>query len=161
MDMQTQKHTVRDNCLYYKEGYKYWVNRHYHVRIDIFPEKDICVFFETDEINGNPVKIPVLSLDRFGNLIFHPGYVWDGASGPTFDTLNSMIASLIHDGLYQLIRLGFIGIQYKKYADELLRLICIEDGMFECRAGIWYIGVANFGNDACKPSSEHLEMVAP
>jgi hypothetical protein len=151
----------RDRSLYFKEGYKYWVSRPYRINIGIHPAEDICLSFKTVDIKGNTVEIPLVTLDTKGNLTIYPSYVWDGASGPTWDTLNSMIGSLIHDVLYQLIRLGFIADSYKEYADQLLYDLCVEDGMWSFRAGYWQWAVNTFGAGSCKPSAEHQELVAP
>lgn len=72
-----------------------------------------------------------------------------------------MIGSLVHDVLYQLIRLGLIDPKYKEYADQLLRDICVEDGMFSIRASFWRWAVLNFGTGSCRPSAEPNEEVAP
>ena len=37
-------------------------------------------------------------------LYVYPGYRWDGASGPTIDSEDSMQASLFHDVVYQMLR---------------------------------------------------------
>jgi hypothetical protein len=151
----------RDKCLYFKEGYKYWVNRPYHIKIEIHPKRNICLSFKTSDIYGNQVEIPLVTLDTKGNLIVYTAYVWDGASGPTWDTLNSMIGSLIHDVIYQLIRLGLIDDSYKTYADQLLHDLCTADGMWEFRADYWQWAVKEFGTGSCRPSAEHQEMIAP
>ncbi len=73
-----------------------------------------------------------------GVLTISVGYAWDGPSGPTFDTKNFMRGSLVHDALYQLMREGAIPRKhYRKYADQLLNIICLEDGMSKFRA--WYV----------------------
>ena len=64
-------------------------------------------------------------------------YASDGPSGPTFDTATFMRGALIHDAFYQLIREGYLTKHHRKYADQLLRRICLEDGMNRFRA--WYI----------------------
>jgi hypothetical protein len=151
----------RDKTLYFKKGYKYWVNRPYYINIVIHPLTTIYISFKTVDIKGNVVEIPMASLNSQGDLVIYPSYVWDGASGPTWDTLNSMIGSLIHDVLYQFIRLGLIDTCYKSYADQLLHDLCTEDGMWSLRADYWQWAVNNFGANACKPSAEHLELVAP
>ena len=151
----------RDKTLYFKEGYKYWVSRPYHIKIEIYPLVPICLSFKTVDVNGLPVEIPLVTLDTQGNLTIYPSYVWDGASGPTWDTLNSMIGSLVHDVLYQLIRLGLIDSSFRSYADKLLHDLCTEDGMWKLRADYWEWAVKEFGAGSCKPSAEHLELVAP
>jgi Protein of unknown function (DUF1353) len=67
-------------------------------------------------------------------------YHWDGPSGPTFDTKTFMRASLFHDALCQLIGEGLLDKKYRKYADQLLRQIALEDGMSKFRA--WYVYMA-------------------
>ena len=73
-------------------------------------------------------------------LNIHAHYAWDGPSGPTFDTKTFMRGSLFHDALCQLIGEGLLDKKYRKYADQLLRKICLEDGMSKFRA--WYVYMA-------------------
>ncbi len=67
------------------------------------------------------IDTPYLSLGNDGILIIKKGYAWDGPSGPTIDTLNFMRGSLVHDALYQLMRMGKILYSYKDHADRLLQ----------------------------------------
>lgn len=73
-------------------------------------------------------------------LIIYPRYAWDGPSGPTIDTKTFMRGSLFHDALCQLIGEGLLDKHYRKYADQLLRQHCLEDGMSKFRA--WYVYMA-------------------
>jgi len=86
-----------------------------------------------------------------GSLIMDLGYAWDGPSGPTIDTPSFMRGSLVHDALYQLMREGEIDRKHRKYADELLRRICLEDGMNKFRAWYVYRAVRIFGRWTCTP----------
>ena len=117
--------------------YKYQLLEPCVVDAGIFPEQGIVTMF--------------LTLGRNGVLNIRDGYAWDGPSGPTIDTETFMRGSLVHDACYQLIRDGHLGYQHKTVADELLRKICIEDGMSLYRA--WYVhkAVAWFGRFAIKP----------
>ncbi len=153
--------TQRDKCLYYKEGIKYFVTRKYRIKLDIIPYAPICLSLQTEDVNGNVVHIPIATMDMEGNTVIYPRYAWDGASGPTYDSLNTMIASLIHDLLYQFIRLGLIDPKYKEYADHMLKVIGIEDGMLPCRASYYKLAVDKFGAPSTMPSSERKELVAP
>ena len=72
-----------------------------------------------------------------GRLLVRERYVWDGPSGPTIDTKTFMRGSLYHDALCQLIGEGLLDKKYRKYADQLLRQICLKDGMNPFRA--WYV----------------------
>ena len=140
----------RDKSLYFKRGYKYQVSREYHIRTGIIPFAPITF-----------LHLQFVSLDMTGLLTIRPGYAWDGASGPTYDSLNSMIGSLVHDVIYQIIRLGLIDPKYKEYADQLLHDLCTEDGMYSWRADYWQWAVLNFGAGSTKPSAEPKEEVAP
>lgn len=66
---------------------------------------------------------------RDGVLDIKEGYAWDGASGPTWDDMSNYRSSLVHDALYQVMR--EVDILHpelvRKYADELLRDMSIED----------------------------------
>jgi hypothetical protein len=72
-----------------------------------------------------------------GFLYIYPHYAWDGPSGPTVDTKTFMRGSLVHDAICQLCEQGLIDKKYRKVGDELLRKICLEDGMSKFRA--WYV----------------------
>lgn len=95
---------------------------------------------------------PILS----GNgqlLTFYVGYSWDGASGLAIDTQNTRCASLVHDGLYQAMRLGLLPRDMKALADEEMLLILKEDGMSGARRWFWELGlkVPYFSAKATKP----------
>jgi hypothetical protein len=93
-----------------------------------------------------------ITLTMEGKLTIRECYAWDGPSGPTLDTLTFMRGSLIHDALYQLMREGFLDhVRDRKAADEILRAICIEDGMFKMRAWIVYRGVRMGGGKSARP----------
>ncbi len=86
-----------------------------------------------------------------GTLVAAAHYAWDGASGPAIDTKTFMRGSLFHDCCYQLIREGSLDKKYRKYADELLRQICLEDGMNKIRAWYVYRAVRIFGRFTSRP----------
>jgi hypothetical protein len=131
----------------YREGYKYQLAEDYSIQTNIKPEKE--------------VQSEYIILAPAGLLIIKKGYAWDGASGPTIDTKSSMRGSLVHDALYQLVRMGLIDTPNRDYADELLRKICIEDGMWRIRANVWWTIVDKFAGLAIRPSSEPQIMIAP
>jgi len=82
------------------------------------------------------IKTEFITL-KDGKLTLARGYAWDGPSGPTIDTATFMRGSAIHDALYQLIREGLIGGQFRYYADAELKRVCLMDGM--CRLRAWYV----------------------
>ena len=84
---------------------------------------------------GKVTNTPILS--GSGNKItFHLGYSWDGATG-AIDSKNTHRGSLVHDGLYQLIRLGILTPKDKAAVDEELFRVLKQEGMWKIRRGIW------------------------
>lgn len=80
-----------------------------------------------------------------GLLTIAAGYAWDGASGPAINTRTILRGSLVHDALYQLIRIGALGPEHRERADALLREICIADCMWPPRAWWVHRAVRTFG----------------
>ena len=129
--------------IYYRElkAYKYQVMKEYNLQIDIQPAIDLIFKY--------------MALTCEGLLTIKDGYAWDGPSGPTVDTLDFMRGSLVHDVLYQLMRLGALDYKiYRKRADEILREICLADGMSAFRAWYVYQAVQWFGENFAKPKPE-------
>ena len=96
-------------------------------------------------ITGISARNDYVTIWDDGRLILQAGYAWDGPSGPTIDTADSIRASAGHDALYQLIALGVIPADSRILADRDLRRWCIEDGMPAIRADAWYHAVRAFG----------------
>ena len=80
-------------------------------------------------IKQHEIDTPYLTLSGDGVLTIKKGYAWDGPSGPTMDTLNFMRGSLVHDALYQLIRMEVIPYSQRDLTDRLLQKICRADGL--------------------------------
>ena len=89
-------------------------------------------------------KSRYLTLEN-STLVIHEGYTWDGCSGPTIDTPNNMRAGMVHDSLYQLMRMGILPQDYKDMADCFLRDLIIEDGGSTTTANIFYHAVRYIG----------------
>ena len=90
------------------------------------------------------------------------GYAWDGPSGPTIDTRNFMRGSLVHDALYQLMREEHLDKEtYRKPADQLLRDMCREDGMWSIRAWWVYLAVRWWADPAADPANKKPIIKAP
>ncbi len=135
-------------CVEYKGGYKYQLFKDYELDIRIRPGTDI----ETDFIE----------LDRNGRLKLNKGYAWDGPSGPTLDTRNFMRGSLVHDALYQLMRMEKLSHErHREAADDELRRICREDGMSPIRAWWVYQGVRQFGEGSASQEQKKTVLGAP
>lgn len=141
--------------IHYKGGYKYQLQEDY---LHYFP-----VPFPTRL--EHKVQTKYLSVTLFMNyasILISKGYAWDGPSGPTFDTKNFMRGSLVHDAMYQLIRLEKLDKNvYRKYADQELYRICREDGMNWFRANIVYYGLRIGGNPAARKRGENKLHTAP
>ncbi len=122
--------------------YKYQLMDDYTIQIDIKPVQNI--------------EFQFLSLSSKGLLTVKKHYAWDGPSGLTIDTRNFMRGSLVHDALYQLMRLSALDHKvYRKRADEILKEICLEDGMWSFRAWYVYQAVHIFAGGAARPQEEH------
>jgi hypothetical protein len=134
-------------CILYASGYAYQLRAPYVTKLEIRPPHGCG----TDWI----------TLDVDGNLTIRAGYAWDGASGPTIDTKDSMRASLVHDALYQCIRLGLLDESFREAADNIFQRMCREDGMFGPRAWLWYHAVRIFAKPATDPAAESPDQCAP
>ena len=98
-----------------------------------------------------PKNIGLLEITSEGKLIIRKGYSWDGPSGPSFDTKNFMQGSLVHDALYQLMRERVLPQAARERADEILKDICMQDGMSRFRAWYVYRGVRMGGASSAQP----------
>lgn len=101
-----------------------------------------------------------LEISPSGFMAFRNGYQWDGPSGPTIDTPSSLRASLVHDGLYQLMREGLLDHRWRREADRLFFRILREDGMPWWRRFLWWRAVRRFAARAIEPRIDRVK-VAP
>jgi hypothetical protein len=132
-------------CYRRLKKYKYQLMDDYTIQIDMQPIK---------RIRRKLTKF--LSLSPHGVLSIREFYAWDGPSGPAIDTRDFMRGSLVHDALYQLMREGVLNYKvHKKRADEILRELCLKDGMCSFRAWCVYQGVRIFGTKGARPKKEH------
>lgn len=133
-------------AIYYKEGYKYQLAKEYKYETGI-----TGIYYSDDYIK----------LNKNGLLIIKEGYAWDGPSGPTIDTKNSMRAALIHDALYQLMRYEVLPHKYREHVDNIFYDILKEDGMSTVRAWLWYKSVRRHAEYASLPKNRKKIIVAP
>ena len=98
-----------------------------------------------------PFKIPdfvhpYASL-KDGILSVKKGYAWDGASGPIINTRDTLVASLVHDVLYQAMRLNLIksSKENRMIADKNFFEILKMNGVNSIRRKVWYFAVRLFG----------------
>lgn len=102
-----------------------------------------------------------ITLDKDGTIHIAKGYAWDGPSGPTIDTKSFMRGSLVHDGFYQLMRMGLLPRTFRDSADRELQRMCIEDGMWRIRAWFVYTGTKIGAAAAVLASSKKKILSAP
>ena len=132
-----------------KKYFKYQLLDPFSIEIDIKPPQEITQY--------------KISLSQGGILAVKERYTWDGPSGPTVDTKNFMRGSLVHDALYQLMRLSKLDNKiFRKPADRILRKLCREDGMNPFRAWYVYWAVRLCAAGAARPQQDPLvKLYAP
>jgi hypothetical protein len=135
---------INKACYRKLHKYKYQLAEDYKINVGIF------------HIN---VEHDYFSLAPNGELLIKKYYAWDGPSGPTIDTETFMRGSLIHDCLYQMMRLRCLDIKYREATDDLLKKICLEDGMSRVRA--WYVhkAVRWFAKKNAEPGTEEKDII--
>lgn len=131
----------------YYDGYKYVVGETFSVQTQIFPEKNI--------------QTKYIELDIYGLITIKDGFPWDGASGPTIDTDNTMTPSCVHDALYWLFRHGFLDIGWLDLADQLIHEMLLDRGMTEFRAGYWDLGLEIADGGAALPENKKKMIEVP
>ena len=115
--------------------------------------------YEIDvDIKEHDVDHEFMRLNPDGTLIIRKNYAWDGASFYP-DTPKIMRGSLVHDALYQLLRLGKLEPKFRDDADELLRKICIADGMWPFIAWTVYKVVNRLGAKYATPGSQQEDQI--
>lgn len=123
------------------DQYKYQIMRAYTYAV---PDGYLMYALSLRGANGW-VNFSIDSKSFLRYVTFSKGYCWDGPSGPTYDTENFMRGSLVHDGLYQLMREHSAFRPQRNDADRLLERIVIEDGMSRARAKCVYWAVKTWG----------------
>lgn len=137
-----------DSFMEYTSGYKYQLSKDISFKIP-----------SLEPFAGH--KGYYLEILPEGILLIKKGYACDGASGPTIDTKSSMRGAFVHDSLYQLIRAGILPKSFRPVADKILKEMCIIDGMWEWRAGVWERMVAKHGEVNALPSHRKVIQYAP
>lgn len=137
-----------DRCIRYRGGYRYQLRRAHVDRVGIVPDE--------------PITTEYVSLTLDGTITMRSGYAWDGPSGPSVDTRSFMRGSLVHDALYQLMRLGELDAdRWRRTADRELQRMCREDGMLRIRAWWVHLAVRWFGEPFASPAASKPTETAP
>ena len=113
-----------------------------------------------------PVSMPDFEHEycsvKDGVVYVKKGYAWDGASGPVFNTKNTLVASLVHDVLYQAQRLNLIehNSTNRKNADEnyyeLLKYFAVNPVKWK----IWYLAVRFFGKKSTTKIQDNDKLLS-
>lgn len=124
----------------YSKGVKYYTREDVRLQTTCYPPEDIV----TDWI--------ILTTD--GELEIIVGYAWDGPSGPTIDTDNSMTPSLGHDALAQLMRLELLDQKWRITSNEDFHRWLLQRKMWRIRAGLWKRELDKFGAPSTDPKNK-------
>ena len=113
-----------------------------------------------------PVSMPDFEHEycsvKDGVVYVKKGYAWDGASGPVFNTKNTLVASLVHDVLYQAQRLNLIehNSTNRKNADENFYELLKYYGVNLIRCKIWYLAVRFFGKKSTTKIQDNDKLLS-
>lgn len=132
--------------IYYIAGVKYQLARKVRVKTSI---------------KGYRVHGHFYDLYEDGLLEIRKGYGWDGPSGPTRDTKNSLPGSLVHDVLYEMMRKGLLPRRLRKLVDKEFHRLLLSDGMWKLRADTWYYAVRIGARGAASSKARKKILVAP
>lgn len=127
----------------YQKGFKYQLTEIITLDTPIYPP--------TSRVDWR-----YLDVDDSFRLTLHKGYAWDGCSGPTWDTDNTMIPGAFHDAGYWLGRNGYykgVEEEAKKWWDAQFKNLLLDSDMWGIRAQYYYLGVSYFANKAFSPDS--------
>jgi hypothetical protein len=107
-----------------------------------------------EALRGRRLESSHLRLSPDGVLTIRAGYAWDGPSGPAPDLACLLRAALVHDALYQLIRVGALDPTRRRAADRLLgrtaRQDCAPRSM--CAVAVGFVRL--FGRPSTWPREE-------
>lgn len=138
--------------LKYKSGYAYYTTEALEVPVDFAcPDFPLAVVSDT------------WLWCRQGRLVIRARYAWDGASFVLFCWMGTpgawLVPSLVHDALYQALREGKLGRQYR---DEIDRLFCRQ---LRARGVSWLVATVAYwcvrvgGNFAVRKTNPVREAV--
>jgi len=99
------------------------------------------VYIETTLTVIHPIDTTFISLHLNSIMVIRAGYAWDGASGPTFNTDNSMVPSLFHDAAAQLMRQGLLPQKMLPHVNAHFDYMLKKRGMSWLRRKLWQRGL--------------------
>ena len=130
----------------YSKGHKYQLKRD--------------AWFQTG-ITGYAGHTGYVEIKPDGRVLVLAGYAWDGPSGPTIDTKSSMRGSLLHDALYQLMRLEILPRKYRWIADQAASCRWLADKMWRARVWVWTKILNRHAAAAAHPDRKRKVYTAP
>lgn len=134
-------------CIVFNNGYKYQLRASYSLQTPLRPHR--------------PVGNDYVSLSSSGKLTIQEAYAWDGASGAP-DLTAEMRASLVQDGLYQLMRQGLLDVaDFRADADEFFDELRMEYGMSKVLPKAAHLAIRAFGSDFADPANDRPPTHAP
>lgn len=133
--------------IYFCKGYKYQLRRPAYFQTNIYPPE--------------PIELDLVYMGTDGLVIVRKYFAWDGASGPTWDDHTNMAASLLHDVLYYLIRIGKLDPRCRLRVDDELWRRMVIDGAFKIRANYYCWAVNTFGRSGADPKNKRKVLMAP
>lgn len=131
----------------YIKGIKYITTENEWFQTTIFPERDIITEY--------------IELYADSKMLIKKGYSWDGPSGPTIDTKNSMTPSLGHDALAQLMRMDRLPRRWRLQSNKDFYRWLRERGMWWVRAITWLRMLNKFGGPSTDPRNKRAVHEAP
>jgi hypothetical protein len=121
-----------------KKHWKYQLGQDHVENLELKPREAISTAF--------------IKYSKNGRLRIKKGYAWDGPSGPMVDDSSNMRASLVHDVLYQLMRMGELDHKSNRaLADKIFFEMCRQDGMKPLRAKWALDALRDVGGRHAKP----------
>jgi hypothetical protein len=138
-------------CIKFQGGFKYQLVEDAVWKTNIIPPEDIDIKF--------------ITLYKSGELLLKTGFAWNGVSGPTIQRNTNRRGGAFHDAIYRLRRFGLLEFlnfdEFRKLADDMLKIIWIADGMWSWVASFEVSVLNKFGDPAARPSGEPYIMVSP
>jgi hypothetical protein len=139
----------------YTAGHKYQLAEDIWLVTNLFPPEDIVTEF--------------ISLQSDGIMFIKKGYAWDGPSGPTIDTDDTMTPSLFHDAAYQLIRNEHLPMEARAATDSWFGNMMRQrvsgwqpkKWIQEQRANSWVRNLRRFGASAAKSKNKRKIFYVP
>lgn len=138
------KKTVKSKQIIFREIEQHWkfqLGEDHVERLELRPAEAITTAF--------------IKLSKNGRLRIKKGYAWNGPTLPVEPESSHMRASLVHDVLYQLMRLGKLDHQTdRELADRIFLQMCREDGMAPARAAWVHKAVEDLGARYARPRQQ-------